>query len=121
MSYASLEFVEELEKLEPFGNGNPKPLFAQKQVTFLKGRLLGQNQNVGKYTVADEDGREFEMIYFGDIQAFHEYLDQKFGIQAVERLYQGRGREIVLSVAYYPDINEYRGNVSLQMVMKYYM
>lgn len=47
MSYASLEFVEELEKLEPFGNGNPKPLFAQKQVTFLKGRLLGQNQNVG--------------------------------------------------------------------------
>ena len=62
MSYASLEFVEELEKLEPFGNGNPKPLFAQKQVTFLKGRLLGQNQNVGKYTVADEDGREFEMI-----------------------------------------------------------
>ena len=121
MSYASLEFVEELERLEPFGNGNPKPLFAQKQVTFLKGRLLGQNQNVGKYTVADEDGREFEMIYFGDIQAFHEYLDQKFGIQAVERLYQGRGREIVLSVAYYPDINEYRGNVSLQMVMKYYM
>ena len=121
MSYASLEFVEELEKLEPFGNGNPKPLFAQKQVTFLKGRLLGQNQNVGKYTVADEDGREFEMIYFGDIQEFHEYLDQKFGIQAVERLYQGRGREIVLSVAYYPDINEYRGNVSLQMVMKYYM
>ena len=76
---------------------------------------------MGKYTVADEDGREFEMVYFGDIQAFHEYLDQKFGIQAVERLYQGRGREIVLSVAYYPDINEYRGNVSLQMVMKYYM
>ena len=121
MSYASLEFVEELEKLEPFGNGNPKPLFAQKKITFLKGRLLGQNQNVGKYTVADEDGSEYEMIYFGDIQAFHEYLDQKFGIQAVERLYQGRGREIVLSVAYYPDINEYRGNVSLQMVMKYYM
>ena len=44
----------------------------------MKGRLLGQNQNVGKYTVADEDGSEYEMIYFGDIQAFHEYLDQKF-------------------------------------------
>lgn len=121
MSYASLEFVEELEKLEPFGNGNPKPLFAQKQVTFIKGRLLGQNQNVGKYTVADEDGRLYEMIYFGDIQAFHEYLDQKFGIEAVDRLYHGQGRDIVLSVVYYPDINEYRGNVSLQMVMKYYL
>ena len=120
MSYASLEFVDELEKLEPFGNGNPKPLFAQKQVTFIKGRLLGQNQNVGKYTVADEDGKLYEMIYFGDIQAFHEYLDQKFGIEAVDRLYNGRGKDIVLSVVYYPDINEYRGNVSLQMVMKYY-
>lgn len=120
MSYASLEFVEELEKLEPFGNGNPKPLFAQKDLTFLKGRLLGQNRNVGKYTVADENGNQYEMIYFGDIPAFHEYLYEKFGAQAVEEMYHARGRSIILSVVYYPDINEYRGSVSLQMVMKYY-
>lgn len=120
MSYADISFVRELDKLEPFGNGNPKPLFAQKQVNFLKGRLLGQNQNVGKYIVADETGKEYEMIYFGDIKAFHHYLDDKFGADSIDRLYSGHGRGIVLSVAYYPDINEYRGNLSLQMVMKYY-
>lgn len=120
MSYASMEFVHELEKLEPFGNGNPKPLFAQKAVSFKRGRLLGQNRNVGKYTVADDTGQEYELIYFGDMTAWHAYLDEKFGAQSVEQLYMGRGRGITLSVAYYPDINEYRGNDSLQMVMKYY-
>ena len=53
MEYASLAFVEELDRLEPFGNGNAKPLFAQKQVSFVKGKILGQNRNVAKYTVAD--------------------------------------------------------------------
>lgn len=120
MEYASLAFVEELEQLEPFGNGNAKPLFAQKHVSFLKGRLLGQNRNVGKYTVADEAGRRYEMIYFGDIEALNEKLRQKFGEASVDSLYYGSCHDIVMSVVYYPDINEFRGNRTLQMVMKYY-
>lgn len=120
MEYASLDFVKELDLLEPFGNGNPKPLFAQKQVRFLKGRILGQNRNVGKYTVADEADRVYEMIYFGDIEALNTYMRQKFGEQNVDALYYGRCHEIQMSVVYYPEINEFRGNVSVQMVMKYY-
>ena len=120
MSYVNIPFIEELEKLEPFGNGNPKPLFAQKNVTFVKGRILGQNKNVGKYTVADENGKLYEMIYFGDLEAFHEHLKAKFSEEAVDELYRGNGGSIELSVVYYPDVNEYRGNVSVQMVMKYY-
>lgn len=120
MSYATIPFIEELEKLEPFGNGNPKPLFAQKNVRFIKGRVLGQNKNVGKYTVADESGKLYEMIYFGDLEAFHEHLKGKFSEEAVDELYRGNGKDIELSVVYYPDVNEYRGNVTVQMVMKYY-
>ena len=128
MAYASLDFVAELERLEPFGNGNPKPQFAQKNVRFLSGRVLGANHNVGKYTVADEDGRRYELIYFGDIEGFHAYIAAKYGDEALGRLYRtGAGERaaaqsepIVLSVVYYPDVNEFRGNVSLQMVMKYY-
>lgn len=120
MEYASLEFVKELDLLEPFGNGNPKPLFAQKQVRFLKGRILGQNRNVGKYTVADEADRVYEMIYFGDIEALNTYMRQTFGEQSVDALYYGRCKDIKMSVVYYPDVNEFRGNVSVQMVMKYY-
>lgn len=120
MSYATIPFIEELEKLEPFGNGNPKPLFAQKNVKFVKGRVLGQNKNVGKYTVADENGKLYEMIYFGDLDAFHAYLAEKFSEEEVDELYRGNGGSIELSVVYYPDVNEYRGNVTVQMVMKYY-
>lgn len=128
MAYAGFDFVAELERLEPFGNGNPKPQFAQKNVRFLSGRVLGANHNVGKYTVADEDGRRYEMIYFGDLEGFHTYIAAKYGSGALDRLYHtGAGglsnpqsEPIILSVVYYPDVNEYRGNVSLQMVMKYY-
>ena len=124
MAYASTGFVREIARLEPFGNGNPKPQFAQKNVRFVGGRVLGANRNVGKYTVADEGGKKYEMIYFGDIEAFDAYVAEKYGAAAVDNLYhrgtQTAAVDIVLSVVYYPDINEYRGNVSLQMVMKYY-
>jgi len=125
MSYASLAFIEELEKLEPFGNGNPKPQFAQKNVRFVSGKVLGANRNVGKYVVEDENRRRYELIYFGDIEGFHAYVAAKYGAAALDRLYRttagtSEGGEIVLSIVYYPDVNEYRGNVSLQMVMKYY-
>lgn len=124
MEYASIDFVREISRLEPFGNGNPKPQFAQKNIRFVSGRVLGANHNVGKYTVADERGRKYEMIYFGDIEAFDAYVADKYGTEAVDALYhkgiQMHGKDIILSVVYYPDINEYRGSASLQMVMKYY-
>lgn len=128
MAYVNFDFIAELGRLEPFGNGNPKPQFAQKNVRFLSGRVLGANHNVGKYTVADETGRHYELIYFGDIEGFHAYVSAKYGAGALDLLYHtGTGDNagtqetpIVLSVVYYPDVNEFRGNVSLQMVMKYY-
>ena len=128
MAYANFNLISELDRLEPFGNGNPKPQFAQKNVRFLSGRVLGANRNVGKYTVSDEEGRRYELIYFGDLESFHEYVSAKYGTNALDKLYHtgtwenqgGQTEPIVLSVVYYPDVNEYRGNVSLQMVMKYY-
>ena len=120
MAYADLSFIEHLDLLEPFGNGNPKPLFAEKNISFIKGKILGQNQNVGKYTVADQNGRNYELIYFGDLEVFNEYMIDKFGQDRVDELYRGYGKDIRMSVVYYPDINEYRGNKSPQMVLKYY-
>lgn len=124
MAYADMAFIRELDLLEPFGNGNPKPQFAQKNIRFISGRVLGKNQNVGKYVVEDEYGRRHELIYFGNIQEFNGYITGKYGPDAEAMLY-GRGNgtkrhDIMLSVVYYPDINEYNGSVSIQIVMKYY-
>ncbi len=127
MAYVNFNFISELEKLEPFGNGNSKPQFAQKNVQFISGKLLGASHNVGKYTVADENGRQYELIYFGNLEAFHTYIETKFVSGALDFLYQvqrgtldAKAVPIVLSVVYYPNINEYRGTMTLQMVMKYY-
>lgn len=120
MSYVTPELVRQLSLLEPFGNGNPKPVFAQKNVRVCRGRILGKNRNVGKYRVADENGREYDMMYFGDLEQWHAFLTDHFGQEETDSLYAGGSARIVISVIYYPDINVYRGVESLQMVMQDY-
>lgn len=120
MSYVTQELVRQLSLLEPFGNGNPKPVFAQKNVRVCRGRILGKNRNVGKYRVADENGREYDMMYFGDLEQWHAFLTDHFGQEETDSLYAGGSARIVISVIYYPDINVYRGVESLQMVMQDY-
>lgn len=120
MSYVTTDFVKQLSVLEPFGNGNPKPVFAQKNLRICRGRILGKNSNVGKYQVKDETGRQYDMIYFGDLDKWHDFLTEHFGTEERDRLYQAGSDVIRISVIYYPDINVYQGRESLQMVMKDY-
>ena len=104
LSHVTMQFVEELEKLEPFGVGNSKPVFAQKDIVVLREQILGKNKNVGKYKIRDCNGDIYDMMYFGDIQAFGEYYRQR------ERIF----------ITYYPSINEYMGKKSIQIVMQNY-
>ena len=112
-----MDFVKELERLEPFGNGNEKPVFVQKDVKLLSGRILGKNRNCGKYRVCDETGTACDMMYFGDMDKWHEFLREKYGQSAVDDLYDGRAYNMKVSIAYYPDINSYQGRESVQIVM----
>ena len=102
--YASEELVRELERLEPFGQGNEKPLFAQKDLWIKSVRVLGKNRNVVRLSLAAENGFPIEGILFGD------------GDEFMSR--QAESRRI--DVIYYPDINEYNGNRTLQAVIKNY-
>lgn len=122
LSYATMEFVRELSLLAPFGTGNPKPLFARKGISLISGRKLGKNRNVGKYRIADEEGRSYEMIYFGDLEEFDLFLSQRFGRDTASAIYEGgiRSGRAVISMAYYPDINSFGGRETLQFVMQYY-
>lgn len=120
LSYIRMDFVRQLQVLEPFGNGNAKPVFARKNIRILQGRLLGKNENVGKYRIQDEEGNFYEMIYFGDLPAWHAFLDETFGERERMRLYREGKCGIVIQMAYYPDINVYQGKESLQIVMQDY-
>ncbi len=121
LSYVTIELVKQLERLEPFGNGNPKPVFAHKNAHLVRGAILGKNANVGKYCVKDDSGREYEMIFFGDIEKWHEFLDEHFGKEKREKLYSSYiNDDITISIIYYPDINSYMGKEHLQIVMRDY-
>ncbi|MCR5404042.1 MAG: single-stranded-DNA-specific exonuclease RecJ [Butyrivibrio sp.] len=116
--HADMELVREFEKLEPFGNGNEKPLFAQKDVALLSGRIMGKNRNTGKYRVSDGSGQICDMMYFGDIEGFNDFLVDTFGRAKVDDLYEGRSDgNMKIKIAYYPNINVYNGRSSLQIIM----
>ena len=121
VSYVSFSLVEELERLEPFGTGNSKPVFVQKDLLFLSAKALGKNGNTLRFTVMDDRNQRWEMIYFGNREGFDNYVRDEFGSRALEDLYERRGSGIRMSAIYYPEINTWQGNSRLQLVMQHYM
>lgn len=102
--YISEHLVHELEALEPFGQGNEKPLFAERNVTVRSARVLGKNRNVVKLSLVNASGCPMEGIWFGDGIAFMEE----------------KGSRNRMNLTYYPDLNTYNGMVSLQVVVRNY-
>lgn len=114
------KFIEELAVLEPFGKGNARPVFAERQVQVESARILGKNKNVLKLQVKDLHGTRMDAMYFGDVNTFVEYVRDKFGDIACECLLRGHGHGIVMAFTYYPDINEYQGVRTPQIVIQNY-
>lgn len=112
--------VKELELLEPFGKGNTKPVFAARDVTLLGARILGKNRNVLKLQVQDVNGCRIEAMLFHHADNFLGKLEEQYGKTEVEALLKGRGRQIRISMTYYPDINEYMGKKTPQIVVTHY-
>lgn len=120
LSYVNERLVEELSYLEPFGKGNTKPIFVEKQIEILRAAKIGKNKNVLKMQVKDETGTSMEAMYFGDIEVFEAYLEEKFGYQAVSAMWNGRSSGIKLAFTFYPAINEYMGRKTVQIVIQNY-
>lgn len=104
VSYVNRTLIEQLELLEPFGKGNVKPLFAQKAVQVIGSRIFGKNQNVVKMQLMDTAGNRINAVYFGDAPEFL-------------RCAQKKG---LISVTYYPEINQYQGREEIQLVIRNY-
>lgn len=118
--YVSESLVEQLSVLEPFGKGNAKPIFVEKDIEILNARVLGKNQNVLKMQVKDISGNVLEAMYFGDIMSFFAYFEQKYGKLLVEQMKNGMQTGIKAAFTYYPTINEYQSRKSVQIVIQNY-
>ncbi|MGO5542681.1 single-stranded-DNA-specific exonuclease RecJ [Blautia sp. HCP3S3_H10_1] len=104
VSYINEALIRQLAVLEPFGKGNTKPLFAQKNLRILKVGIYGKNQNTVKLQLQDPSGVVMDGIYWGEAKEFAEFA---------------RTHETI-SVTYYPKINTYMGRESLQIVIQNY-
>mgnify|MGYP005971724087 FL=1 len=120
LGYVGFPLIEQLKLLEPFGKGNARPVFAERQVQVESARILGKNKNVLKLQVKDLHGTRMDAMYFGDVNTFVEYVREKFGDIACECLLRGHGHGIVMAFTYYPDINEYQGVRTPQIVIQNY-
>ncbi|WP_346698497.1 single-stranded-DNA-specific exonuclease RecJ, partial [Catenibacillus scindens] len=120
IGYVTEKFIQELELLEPFGKGNPKPVFAQKHFRVLRARIIGKNRNVLKMLVMDEYRTCAEAIYFGDIEAFLAFVEESFGAGQRELMLSGKSNNVDLAFTYYPEINEYMGTKNIQIVITGY-
>lgn len=102
--YVNEKIVQELKDLEPFGQGNEKPLFAQKSLVIWNARVLGKNRNVVKLNLVTETGQPVDGLLFADGDRF---LEEQAGRNMIDMIY-------------YPDVNEYNGTRTLQAVIRNY-
>lgn len=104
LAYVNRQLVEELKVLEPFGKGNAKPVFADKNIRIRDKRIVGKNRNVVKLTIQDMEGGTYPAVYFGDAETMMQFLETKD----------------VISIVYYPEINSYMGREEIQFVISNY-
>ena len=93
----NVELVEEISQMEPFGASNPSPIFAMKNLKIKEKRLMGENKDHLRLSV--QSGTcEFTCVRWqmGDIS-----------------LVPGD----MIDIAFHPQINEYNGNTSVQLII----
>lgn len=94
--------IRELALLEPFGKGNTKPVFAARNVRLMDMRVMGRKKNVLKMRAVDANGNTVEAVYFGNVESLSALKDT------------------LLSITYYPTLNEYMGQATPQIVITHY-
>ena len=104
VKYVSEKLIKEFDSLMPFGQGNPKPLFVQKNLKVINPSVVGKNRNVARMTISDDNGTHISAVYFGNADEFVDYVSHTAEISAV----------------FYPTINVFRGVSSVQLVISNY-
>ncbi len=120
LGYINEGLVDELKLLEPYGKGNEKPLFVERDLTIKSLLVVGKNASGIKLRLRNSYGREMDALYFGDVDGFFKYISDTYGEDVTKCLMTGRGTNVKLTVTYYPNINTYKGNNSVQIMIQNY-
>lgn len=119
ISYVREDLIEQIDNLAPFGKGNEKPVFAQKELNVRSMKILGKEQNIVKLVLEDMQGTTHQAIYF-DAPEFSRQIISWFGQEEYDKLLHGWLNNVCLNIVYYPTVNEYNGNRTIQLQIKHY-
>lgn len=115
IGYATKELLKSFESMEPFGVGNPKPIFAEQHFRIRHGWRLGKERNVLKLRVENDIGNCCDALLFRRIDEFEAFVREHWGEKELHRMYEGRENDIDVAFTYFPELNEYQGVQSIQI------
>lgn len=118
--HMSIPVVESFSALAPFGNGNPKPLFAGRHINIRQARIIGRNKNVLKCTISDIENNVCDALYFGDIEGFINTIETQYGTEEKDKMLRGAQNNTDVALAFNAEINEYNGIKSVQFIIQNY-
>lgn len=104
LEYINEKLILELGGLEPFGKANPKPVFADKNISIQNIRAIGKDKQYTRMTIAKDSGIVIDAVGF-------------FPCTELETVYNKNGR---ISCTYYPEINEFRDKKQIQVCVTGY-
>ena len=117
LEYLNLHLIEELNVLEPFGKGNSKPVFGVRDAKITKAILLGKDKNVLKLKLLTNNNITIDAMIFNDLENFESKIIEKYGNEELDNLYNKSNNNIPMDFTFYPYINEWNGNKSIQIVV----
>ena len=117
LEYLNLHLIEELNVLEPFGKGNSKPVFGVRDSKITKAMLLGKDKNVLKLKLLTNNNITIDAMIFNDLENFESKIIEKYGNEELDNLYNKSNNNIPMDFTFYPSINEWNGNKSIQIVV----
>ena len=117
LEYLNLHLIEELNVLEPFGKGNSKPVLGVRDAKITKAILLGKDKNVLKLKLLTNNNITIDAMIFNDLENFESKIIEKYGNEGLDNLYNKSNNNISMDFTFYPSINEWNGNKSIQIVV----
>lgn len=113
------KLIEDIEKLEPFGKGNSSPIFAEKNVTIFRVYLIGRDKNILKLFCRPNGSFEkLDAICFDGGEKFKEMVSETYGEERLLQMLNNNPMNLKMDLIFSPSINEYNGNINLQLVVK---
>lgn len=116
IDYVHEGLVKQLELLEPFGKGNEKPVFADRNLTIESLKILGKEGRVIRMRLKSVYGTSMDAVYFGESEKLRLSIEEKYDKVVAEDTMRGRcDHNVCLHFIYYPEIDHYYEQPRLQL------